>query len=204
MRFLFVFLLLPAAAWCQVATFGVKGGVPLGQPADDFGHLKINSEHWTVGPTVEFHLPARFSLELGALYSGYNSKYDTNISILSPAPLPNFRLTSRGDTRAWDFPAAIKYRFRSEGFTPFVLGGVNYRRESSDVRVTCTADDGGGCGASITYLANYSTSQDRIGPTVGGGLEWRFGRLRAAPEFRYTHLNRTGANQYNLLFGLSF
>ncbi|MGC4055179.1 MAG: hypothetical protein QM757_40600 [Paludibaculum sp.] len=70
--------------------------------------------------------------------------------------------------------------------------------------MTCVADDGGGCGASITYLPRYSTSQDRIGPTVGAGLEWRFGRLRAAPEFRYTRLNRTGANQYSLLFGLSF
>ncbi|MBN9658244.1 MAG: outer membrane beta-barrel protein [Acidobacteria bacterium] len=203
MRFLFLFLLLPAA-WCQVATFGVKGGVPFGQPADDFGHLKIGSEHWTVGPTVEFHLPARFSLELGALYSGYNTSYETDISILSPVILPDFRLVGHGDTRAWDFPAAIKYRFRPEGFTPFVLAGVNYRRESTDVRVTCVTGDGGSCGANITYLAGYSTSQDRIGPTFGGGLEWRFGRLRAAPEFRYTHLNRSGANQYSLLFGLSF
>ncbi|MGJ5815236.1 outer membrane beta-barrel protein [Paludibaculum fermentans] len=203
MRFLLVFLLLPAA-WGQVATFGVKGGVPFGQPADDFDHLKINSEHWTVGPTVEFHLPARFSLELGALYSGYNVRYDTNISLVSPVPLPYFRLVGHGDTKAWDFPAAIKYRFRTQGVTPFVLGGVNYRRESTDVRVTCTAEDGGHCGSSIAYTDRYSTSQDRVGPTFGGGLEWRFGRLRAAPEFRYTRLNRTGANQFNLLFGLSF
>lgn len=204
MRNLLLFLLIPVAASSQVVTFGIKGGVPFGQPTADFGHLKIDSGHWTVGPVAEFHYRARLSFEVGALYSGYDVLYDANSSILSPAPLPNVRIDGRGETKAWDIPAVVKYRFRASGWTPFVLGGFNYRRESTDVHVSCTAADGRACGSTIGFTERYSTSQDRVGPTFGAGIEWRYGRIRFAPEIRYTRLNRPGSSQYTVLLGVTF
>ena len=193
-RALILIFLCSAAAQSQPLRFGVKGGVPLGQPTADFGHLKVEADHWTVGPSVEFRLPARLSLEIDALYSSYTVQY----SALPAAGGQQSQASGTGNTRAWDFPAAFKFRFRN-GAGPFVLGGVNYRRESSDVILACFTFAGQSCA-----LNAYGTSQDRLGPVLGGGFEWKLGRIRLGPEFRYTHLNRPGANQYLLLFGVGF
>jgi Outer membrane protein beta-barrel domain len=191
-KLLFVFI-VPIAAWSQPVTLGVKGGVPLGQPTADYGSLQVDSDHWTVGPTVEFHFPARLSLEIGALYSSYTVRYPS-----IPNPGTGFQIISTGETRAWDFPAALKFRLLSGPVRPFILGGVNYRRDNTDVRGSCVSP------GSPCITTSYSTSQDRLGPVFGAGIEWKYGRVRLAPEFRYTRLNRPGANQYSLLFGISF
>jgi hypothetical protein len=131
---------------------------------------------------VEFRLPAHLAIEISGLYSSYTVHYPSiPVQGITPAD-------TTGETHAWDFPAALKYRFLDTAVTPFILGGVNYRRENSEIHTS----------------APYTASQDRLGPLAGGGVEWKAGRLRLAPEFRYTRLNRPGANQYSLLFGITF
>jgi hypothetical protein len=189
-------LLLPVAAWPQVVAFGVKGGVPFGRPTDDYGRLHIRSGHWVVGPTAEFRLPLHLGFEIGGLYS----RYTTDYPVTQPAGTPGLRVWGRANTGAWDFPAIIKHRFLPEEspMRPFVFGGVNYRRENSHFAGKCDTP-AGSCQA-----GSYDSSQDRLGPAFGGGVEWKFGYLRVAPEFRYVHLNRPGANQFKLLLGISF
>ena len=190
---LILVLLLSSVGWAQMVTFGVKGGVAAGTPTADYGILKIDPGYWTVGPTVEFHTRIRLSLELAGLYSSYTVGYPT----IQTPPFPLFRYTSVQQTHAWDIPAVLKYRFSEGTVRPFVFAGVNYRRENSHVSGFCET---GVC----TVVNTYSTSQDRIGPTAGAGIEWKPGRIRIAPEFRYTHLNRPGANQFSVLLGVSF
>jgi hypothetical protein len=211
MRLLLAALVVPLLANAQVASFGVKGGAALGNPSPDFGPLTVSPGHWTVGPTAEFFLPYRFSIEIDALYSGYRMRGITRFSAGLPTfaggqttGAPGFQTDSRWDTKAWDFPALLKYRFTTGPVNPFVFAGFNYRHESSDISTTCTALDGGPCPANVSVPSTYSTSQDRTGPVTGVGLEIRRGHFRISPEFRYVHLDRRGADQYNLLLGFSF
>lgn len=197
MRCFLLALLGAALAHSQVVTFGVKGGAPLGKPTADYGYLKVEPGYWTVGPTAEVHLPAGVSLEVSALFSRYTVKYPI---VAVPSPPPSSPIySSTGDVRAWDFPLALKYRFGGGPFRPFVLGGVNYRRENADIQPECHTAGAPGCLGTA-----YSTSQDRLGPVAGTGIEFRYRRVRIAPEFRYTHLNRPGAHQYGLLLGFTF
>jgi len=196
MRSFLLALLTATVATSQVVTFGVKGGAPLGNPTPDYGYLHISSDYWTVGPTLEFHLPVRFSLELSGLYSSYTVRYPI---IAVPNSPSSVAYGSTGEVHAWDIPLALKYRFTAGKINPFVLAGVNYRRENADIRPDCLRATGQAC-----LGAAYSTSQDRLGPTAGGGIELRYRRTRIAPEFRYTRLNRPGASQYGLLLGITF
>jgi hypothetical protein len=45
---------------------------------------------------------------------------------------------------------------------------------------------------------------NRIGATVGAGLEFPLGRIKIAPEFRFTRLSHPNGNMATLLDGFTF
>ena len=94
---LFLSLAAGMPAWAEILSIGVKGGVPL---TDAFntarsGSLSYFSEtkRYTVGPTVELHLPLRFSIELDALYTrlNYGSNNATEEGFLATQTERSFR-----------------------------------------------------------------------------------------------------------------
>jgi hypothetical protein len=101
-RFLLI-LLAVVPAHAPLFSYGFKAGSPVNYPGG-FPTLfssRVESR-WTGGPTIELHLPARFSLEFDALYRSH----------------------------VWDFPLLLKYRFTGGPMRPFVSGGAFYSRET--------------------------------------------------------------------------
>jgi len=79
-------LLIPLAAFGLFAQpeqpFSFSAGVKVGAPINDMSSRSslygpATQSRWTGGPTVEFHLPAHFSIEFDALYRNY--RVNTNI-----------------------------------------------------------------------------------------------------------------------------
>ena len=100
------------------------------------------------------------------------------------------------ETGHWQFPMYLKYSLTSgEKLRPFVeLGGVvGYARTSGNTAET----------------AFFKQNEVGGGLVTGGGVEYRVGRLKFAPEARYTHwyngiYERQGKDQAELLIGIRF
>ena len=140
---------------------------------------------WTVGVTAEFHLISRLSAEADALFRGYSfSMHDTTSSANS------YRL----DAKAWDFPFLLKYRFLGGRVRPFVDAGYSLTHESFDESAS---------------LGTMKSSHNGSGPAGGIGVEFKYRRIRIAPEARYTHLYHSGltgsnANLLTMMVGITF
>ena len=111
-------------------------------------------------------------------------------------------LETKRDTNAWDFPALLKYRLSEATIRPYINAGYQYTHESTTFRAKCL-NESGACAATL-IRPEFEESLDRAGPVAGGGLEFRYWKLRLAPEVRYTRLNKPGINQVTLLFGVTF
>ena len=168
----------------QSFTFGVKGGAFITDPAERFDQ----SRPYTVGPSVEFALPARFAVEANALYSRFGSSL-----------LPAVSSANRMRGNSWEFPVLGKYYFseRSSSIQPFAAAGVAFRQiwldESNDSRLGRRVDS--------TDVA--------VGAVVAGGVALKAGRFRIAPEARYTRWGgynypATNPNQAQVLLGITF
>jgi hypothetical protein len=128
---------------------------------------------------------------------------------------------SRGT--AWSIPLLVRWRFAGEQNRPFLTGGYTYHRIPGAVREGESFRTGPiVSGEEVDYTVHRYTQQspgeNTHGVTAGGGIEFRIGRFRVAPEARYTRWNRryweeygsrgffTGSNrnQVDVLFGISF
>jgi hypothetical protein len=200
MRSIIVFLSLAGLASAQIVTFGGKVGVPVtaAWPFHSSGQY-ADTGRWTAGPTAEFRLPARLSIEIDGLFRQYRVITDFPIGV--PGLAASLVETKR-DTNAWDFPVLLKYRLTEGPIRPFVNAGYQYTHESTTFRTRCL-NESGACAAALIQ-PRFEESLDRSGPVAGGGLEFRYWKLRLAPEVRYTRLNKPGMNQVTLLFGVTF
>lgn len=210
--FLFFFAAaLTAQGQSQIVSFGVKGGIPLTEAVSSryqsFG--SVNTGRWTVGPTVELHLPWNFSIEFDALYRTYRS---TNQYIFSyGSEYSPILYMSRQDVGAWDFPLLLKYRFSflGEKVRPFLTAGKLWTRESIDsvANQTCMGSSSSCIPPDSFRLINYYSNHSkevRDGWTGGGGVEFKYKRIAFSPELRYARITRQRTNQVTLLFGLTF
>ena len=171
----------------QPVSIGVKGGVPL---TDAFSAVQGNSssyvsntKRYTVGPTVEFHLPARFSIEIDALYTrlGYDNVTTTNGGSYS---------VTRANS--WQFPVLGKFEILPGPVRPFIDAGASFRNISGIQQVR-TAVRLGTLGTVTTNSATEFNKRNDIGFTVGGGIAFKAGWVRISPEFRFT---RWGGEQF--------
>jgi len=206
------FLCLTQVVSGQSFSLGVKAG---GRLTDDLispmGSAASESKRYIAGPTMELGLPLRLSLEADLLYQhvGYNSGFSGPMS----------SSTDRVRANAWEIPVLLKYRPRFPILRPFVEAGVAPRLMSgATVDSTYTSVDfltGAVTSGRSHGSADWSNS---VGTVVGGGVQFSAGRLRLAPEVRYTRWHDTpiaasgpygyefhsAQNQVDLLMGISW
>lgn len=197
-----VFLLLFAIALecpAQVVSFGVKAGVPATESPFQF-LTSASKSRWTVGPSIEVRLTHHLSVELDALYRG------ADIEALSGAGSPDALsvFLAQGTTRAWDFPVLLKYRIVDGPARPFVSAGMTGMHESADLKNYCSGPLCQPATSEITFPWKSLVNTNRIGATVGAGLEFRAGRIKISPELRWTRFYHPNANLAELLVGFNF
>lgn len=189
-------LLFPPAVFAQRISFGVKGGVPLDRVGTEDSRTIADRERWIVGPTVEVALSPRLSLGADALYRRLG--YTTTRNVGSAT------FFETATTRHWEVPLFLKYRFTEGKVRPFVSGGGAFEHASVRGSAGCRGDAMlcGGTPSGIIRSDSWGG-----GYLVGGGVEFRFGVVTFAPEFRYTRWQRgyfagSGSNQPAVLLGV--
>jgi len=188
--FLLLLGIVPALAQFPVG-FGLKAGIPLNDalsvnPGAAIPYLE-NTHRYIIGPFVEFRLPARFSVEVDALYRSYDYQQVVNsrVGFLQP--------TSTG---AWEFPVLARKGLFGGPIQPYIEGGVALSHLSvNDV-------------IELNHRNNY-------GIVLGAGVSLHLGLFRLAPEIRYTGWAfrdfdtpmgalQSNRNQAAVLVGISF
>jgi hypothetical protein len=177
-------------AYSQVFSFGVKAGIPLTSPYTTEqvpdGGASASELRFTVGPTIEVHLPFHLSVEADALWR--QSSFSWGGGSINPV---------YASVNDWQVPLLVKYEGKVGPLHPFIDGGVVYRHVSI-----------GG--------APPPTNPNMAGVTVGGGGMLKVWHLRLSPELRYTRWPTAAfsqaypgfvisqSNQLDLLVGFTF
>jgi hypothetical protein len=94
--------------------FGLKAGVPLNDalsanPSSVIPYVE-STHRYIIGPFVEVRLPARFSIEVDALYRSYDYRRIGIGTGVSPG--------------AWEFPVLARKAFFGGPVQPYLEGGV--------------------------------------------------------------------------------
>jgi hypothetical protein len=115
-------LLSCGLAAAQPISAGLKVGVPLTDAltaieTNDVGYT-ADTHRYVIGPYVDIHLPASFSLEVDALYRSYDF---TQIA-------PSF--TQSTSVSSWEFPVVLKYKMLHGPIRPYVEGGLVFEHLS--------------------------------------------------------------------------
>jgi opacity protein-like surface antigen len=190
-------------------SIGVKGGVPITDAVDtaqgqNSAYL-TNTKRYLVGPTVEFHLPARFSIEVDALYKRIGYQYDATGPVVTAKTVAN----------SWEFPVLGKFEILPGPVRPFVDLGASFRHLSGVRQIRQTVSGATFNRVELNNASEFNKRND-IGFTGGFGIAFKIGWVRISPEFRYTRwggenfrdpinaLLRTNRNQGDFLLGLTF
>lgn len=187
------FLMLQA----QPVAIGVKGGLILTDPTLS---RHAESRNYTVGPTVELKLPPNFGIETGFLYKRIGADYELRFD--------GARTAYRARGNSFEIPVVGKYYVRPESaWSPYLGLGAAVRRTYLTTQGVITND------AfplprnpfMITDIAPWG-----VGAVGAVGVQFRYGRWKVAPEFRYTRWSREdqaiprNPNQVEFLVGVSF
>lgn len=197
-------------ASAQTLSFGIKGGIPRGEPtrANLFGGLSlsyVDPGRWTIGPTAELRLPFQFAIEADALFRTYRLG-SAGTYQLGPDLQPLFYLTKQ-DAKVWDIPLLLKYRLPGKTMRPFITAGGNLSRLTTETSAAQSCSQDAQCyppnfpqwsGQSISY------TRWRHGFVGGLGAEYALKRVKIAPELRYTRMSDPNANQLTILVGFTF
>src|SRR5258708_38818918 len=104
MKRLLLFMFGSTALFGQPLSFGVKGGLPLTDFIDTGANNRATASsvtnRYTVGPTLELHLPTGFAVEVDALYRHF--------SYYSSAGREGVLRTTRTTAGNWEFPLLLK------------------------------------------------------------------------------------------------
>jgi opacity protein-like surface antigen len=204
-------LSLAAAGFAQPVSFGVKAGVPLTDFVDaakgDQSAYFTNTKRYTVGPTIEFHLPARFSIEIDALYNRFG--FDGQSVSAAGSTLTG----TRGNS--WEFPILAKFEIVPGPVRPFVDAGASIRHITGIKQVRQIVSAGTFSRVELNNPPEFNKETD-VGLAFGAGVAFKLGRVRISPELRYTRwggenlrdpvngLLRTHRNQGDFLIGFTF
>ena len=206
------------AAQDHIVSVGFKAGVPITNASSGFtsfitttGVSTSDTGRWTLGPNVEVRIYHGLSIEVDALYRSYRTTSAFVFTgTLDPNSSNNIQLfsTFKNETHVWDVPALLKYRFTTGTWRPFVDAGYQWSFSSSDGAsfLTCLSDSDACSGIPFQFgtLSSSGTNVTR-GPVVGVGLEFKVGKIKIAPEVRYSHPNRApNVNQVTVLAGFTF
>ena len=206
------FTLLACAALvtavAQPVSIGVKVGVPITDALEttrgNQAAYATNTHRYLVGPTVQFNLPLRFSVEVDALYKRLGFDYNQFGGPGSPT-------VTNTTANSWEFPILGKWAILPGPVRPFIDFGANFRHISGvhQIRSTTSA-------VNVSVPAAEFHKTNDIGAAFGGGIEFKLGFVRITPELRYTRwgsenfhdpiaaLLRTNKNQGDFMLGLTF
>jgi len=196
--FPFLFITGSILLQAQPVQFGVKGGFVL---TDSTRYTRDESRNYTFGPTIEFRLPRNFGIETGFLYK----RIGTDDQLFFDNSRVNYR--TRGNS--FEIPVVGKYYVRSSRvFTPYLGLGVAMRRTWQTTESSVTGPP------NPFYTGGNFRLQDLssfgAGAVGAAGLQFRHGRWKLSPEFRYTRWSAEpqrilrNPNQFEFLFGVSF
>ena len=185
-------------ASAQLVSVGAIGGVP----TPNTSGTNNESPPYTVGGSVEFHLPAGFSLEADALYRRLG---DTSIAVyLSGSVLGSYTNRQRGN--AWQFPLLGKYYFRrTSAWQPFV--GTGFAFETIGVHDVSNGFTNPFAATAGSVVNNYRAPLE-VGAVFAGGVRFHAGRFSILPQVRYTRWGGanvlTRNNETSFLLGFAF
>jgi hypothetical protein len=201
---------------------GIKAGVPFTGYFETgrYGSLHGDAEYsaatrrYVVGASVEWRMTNAFGLEADVLY--HRMGYTALVREFNQGDFKNASIDVKGSS--WDFPILRKRSF-GRGIRPYVAGG-GVVRYVGPVRGRGQQTVGNlVSGSSATTPIDTSDPSELRkrwypGVTAAAGVEFRAGRVRLAPEIRYTHwtanisgpdgLLRFAPNEVQFLAGVSF
>jgi hypothetical protein len=199
-------LCAPALAQIQPLTFGIKGGAPVLTPLGQTGQIPL-----TLGPTVNFRISSRLSLETGVMFYRMGVQ-ETGSAIQYPANSLTVTFGHR-QAHALEIPALARLQLLGERHTwrPYLTLGPAIRRTSMRFSYASSILSGTALDATLTFPppTNADTVKWNVDPVVGAGVDFRSGRVHLEPEVRYSHWGAgtrlpVRQNQVELLLGFRF
>ncbi len=171
---------------------------PAPSPCCSIRNYTDESRPYTLGPSVEFRLPAGFAIEIDALYRRLGLR-DSGVTAFTAYDV----FSDRWRGNAWEFPVLAKYYFRTrERWQPFVGAGMAMRYLSRQHQ----GNEAGLFGS--FYEVHQSNRQLIAGETGAAGIRFRTGRIEWLPQFRYSRWNASGilteSNEAEILVGIAF
>lgn len=167
----------------QPISVGIKGGIPFGDAFTFSGGnltLPATTEHWILGPMVEFHLPLGLSVEGDALYRRY-------------------QISASGGE--WQFPILGKFKLLAGPVRPYVGAGVNFNHVTGFSKLlTAQLPHPGTTGFTLEGGVEFKILRLRLAP------ELRFTHW-GNPNIDFNPLNialKSNQNQSSVLVGISF
>jgi hypothetical protein len=192
MRSAFLITLSCCVCAAQSVSIGLIGG---GRPLDTVSSpASDESKRYAIGPTIDIGLPFGLGFEVDALYSRQGFVASNSSSLGST--------TISQHANAWEFPLLLKYTTPFPIVKPFLEVGYAPRHISG------TLDTFGSFLSSptgqMTAFNNHSdVAYTSHGLVLGGGVAINAGRVRIAPQIRYTRWN-SSAFGFNFGDGPSF
>jgi opacity protein-like surface antigen len=221
MRLPLLSLALAASALAQPVSVGVKAGMPLTDFVSTVQNQNVsgalgrlvdfhsNTRPYVFGASIELRLPAKFGIELDALYRRLNySGTDVTNGVTSTSTV------SSTSASAWEFPLLLKYRFGPKIVKPYVEAGFAWDTLTGlkqSVQRTVATIKGSSTTSTPPELHKTGTS----GFVTGAGLDLHALVIHIAPEIRYTHwgsphfedpagLVKSKQSQAEFLVGITF
>ena len=202
---------------------GVKGGVPLNDQVNtEYLNFQAQTKSFTVGPVLDVGLPHGFAIELGAMYKRLAQQGEQTIAVgpLYPERYPDpdaednplifQRSTVTATGHSWEFPVAGQYHFSVHSARPYLEAGIVYN-QLSNIFESYT---GIGPQSPLQFPAMISvpttSSSNRTGLLLGGGMGFRFEKIHVTPGLRYTRYGTvdsnkiSSANAVDFLVGFTF
>ena len=213
MRILLVSMFTLGIASAQIVSFGVKGGVPATDAVTGISsspsHM-LDTGRWTIGPTIELRLLYGFSVEADALYRRYREQFSFGSPEFIPPgsnTIPAVYGSSQSNNKVWDFPVLLKYRVPTRRIHPFVDAGYTFSHRTSDFSGFQSCLSGVAVcqtfGVPLLSASRGSFSVNSGGPGGGVGVEYRYRKIKIAPEVRYTHQSNPAGNRVTVMVGFT-
>ncbi len=191
--------LLSSAAFCgSLFSLGVKGGVPFNDAVKTVTTANLryvdDSKNYTIGPTLDIHLPFGLGVEADLLYRRIG--YTTTGSALQK--------TTKGN--AWDVPLLLKWKMAPGPIQPYLVAGPTFRGLSNlkERLVAFTTSE--------TDHPTELKNKFNTGITLGGGLlllrhvsgELRYTRWGLTNFKDVTGIFKSNPDQFEALVGITF
>lgn len=190
-------------------SFGAKIGSVLTNPSENLPWSNSQQGRWTGGPTIEFRLPYRLSIELDLLYRGDRTTSTFTYNPGGGTSTAQFQSVTK--SRALDVPLLLKYHLldRRRTAAPFISAGFQWTNEFRSVSSlgTCFGPLGSCDVPGIPATPSFNRldyTRYRDGVVAGAGVDIKTRHVTITPEIRYRHLDHSKLNQVAAMVGFTF